>query len=114
MRLTKRKTDCGFQDYRGKPFFGDILSFALTNDRLPTNEEIAHMPKQGESSAPYEAEKIEKKEKIMSDPTFTRGNMVIQRMAFRKDDGRIRKYNCGVNEITRGGEFTICGFLFRF
>ena len=34
--------------------------------------------------------------------------MIIQRMKFRKD-GRIHKYNCGVNEIQHGGEFTFCG-----
>jgi len=35
---------------KGKPFIGDILEFALTHDRLPTDAEIAEMPKQGEGS----------------------------------------------------------------
>jgi len=34
--------------------------------------------------------------------------VTIQRMKFRKD-GKIHKYNCGVNEMQHGGEFTFCG-----
>jgi len=34
--------------------------------------------------------------------------MIIQRMKFRIY-GKIRKYNCGVNKMHHGGEFTFCG-----
>jgi len=34
--------------------------------------------------------------------------MRIQRMIYRID-GRLHKYNCGVNDYHHGGEFTFCG-----
>jgi hypothetical protein len=37
---------------KSKPFFGDILEFALKNERLPTDDEVAQMPKQGDTPSP--------------------------------------------------------------
>jgi hypothetical protein len=51
---------------KGKPFFGDILEFAVTHDRLPTDAEIAEMPKQGENP-PLSGRDINSKENHMSD-----------------------------------------------
>jgi hypothetical protein len=52
---------------KGKPFIGDILEFAVTHDRLPTDEEIAKMPQHGEQTAHGAVQPITSKEKIMSD-----------------------------------------------
>ena len=50
----------------GKPFVGDILKFAVTHDRIPTDTEIAKMPKQGQSPSLWRGNN-DSKEKPMPD-----------------------------------------------
>jgi hypothetical protein len=50
---------------KGKPFLADGLAFALTHDHIPTDAEIAEMPKQGETP-PLERRDINSKEHIMA------------------------------------------------
>ncbi|GBU28278.1 hypothetical protein R84B8_01836 [Treponema sp. R8-4-B8] len=51
---------------KGKPYPGNALSFFVANGRLPTDDELAKMPKQGESP-PLERRNFNSKENIMSD-----------------------------------------------
>jgi ribosomal protein S15P/S13E len=51
---------------KGKPFIVDIIEFYDTHDRLPTKEEIAKLPKQGEKIDRRSVENINSKENFMS------------------------------------------------
>jgi len=70
---------------KGKPFIGNILEFALTHDRLPTDAEIADMPKQGETP-PLERRNFNIKEKNMSDQfeELEEKNLDPKELAFRR------------------------------